>query len=370
MPSEGTEADDVSERVARGFEALVNEESAAHGASALPAEPPVPGGPAPVPGAVPGEAPMSIAATRLVALEGRVRQTMDRLTELVEAQLPETVDGLRADLETLRLELQTSLAQATELMAEERQQLRTQIATTVGAANRWFVRARDQIHERLDQIAVVAAQAQAQAEVAAVAATAAVTAVTPPEPEEAPEEPEALGGTPALEGPEGLVALEAAGVDALAAAGVDAEPDDADLEDDEGGIEWEIEGEGPPRVATVDLAIEAPELEALLDPMRGDMQELQLEVASMGEAVTALADQLARLTTRMPARGRGVKLAPDQIELIVEAVIEAMPAKKAPAVTKKAAPPLKKKVAPPLKKAAPAAKKKAPGSRARGAILK
>lgn len=339
MPGEDTEPDDISERVARGFEALVSEEAAVHRGPPPSAAggPPLP---APAASSTSAEAPMSIAATRLVALESRVRQTMDRLTELVEAQLPETVDGLRADLETLRLELQTSLAQASELMAEERKQLRAQIATTVGAANRWFVRARDQINERLDRIAEAAAQAQEQAEVAAVAATAAVTVFTEPYAEEADGEPEA-------------------------------EPEDAEggeRDEGEGGIEWAIEEEvaGPRRrVRAVDVAVEASELEALLDPVRGDVQELQLEVSTMGEAVSLLADQVAKLATRLPARPKGVKLAPDQIELIVEAVMEGLAARSTPA--RKAAPAkkaarAKKKVEPPLKQAAAAlAKKKAAG---------
>lgn len=351
MPSGETEPDDVSERVARGFEALVSEESAVHGGGdAVPASAM---GEAPPP---PSDAPMSIAATRLVALEGRVRQTMDRLTELVEAQLPETVDGLRADLETLRLELQTSLAQAGELMAEERQQLRAQIATTVGAANRWFVRARDQIQERLDHIAEVASKAQEQAERAATAVSAGAAASTGAGPgRKAARWPDDAEGD---EGEEGSREGTAAG--AGAGAGADGE-----------GLEWEIEDdfdeERPParRAKTVELALEAPELEALLDPVRGDMQELQLEVSSMGEAVTQLAGELAKLAGRMPARPRGVKLAPDQVELIVEAVMAAMPAPVRPAPPKRTVP--KKAVS---GKAAPAApSKKAPGSAKRGAIL-
>ncbi|MFP5320155.1 MAG: hypothetical protein ACLGI2_17905 [Acidimicrobiia bacterium] len=392
MPSEGAgNSEEISERVARGFEALVDE-----GPLAVPTPPPAP---PPRPPDVAAAAPPAPAVdpARLDALEARVRQTMDRLTELVEAQLPEAVDGLRADLETLRLELQTSLATATSQVAEERRELqaalaaaaaqqseerrqlraelqaaldaatdqfaderselRSQIATTVGAANRWFVRTRDQLYDRLDYLASLAAyDQQAPPRPAPVAPT--TQAALPA------GDPSAGGGAGTREGEAG-----------------------------EGGIEWEVEGDGAEGYEGYEVAPPAPPagdvargtdleplpvaaaaipdvapwtppqaLDVALDPVRGDLQELQVEVAAMGDALVGLRDELERLRQRVPAvRPRGVRLEPGQIELIVEAIMAVLPSL-LPAPPPPA-PPSRKRAAAPAKKAA-SATRKAPAKKA------
>ena len=156
--------------MSRGFEDLVREETL------LPA--------------TQGSVPAPAEAQRVDSLEHRVRVTMDRLTELVEAQLPEAVDGLRSDFEELRSDLRQALADANATLAEERFQLRSQLATTVGAANRWFVRTRDQLFERLDEVAGTVTAAQAEAEAAAAVAVAAAVPIPAPGPEEEEQAPE------------------------------------------------------------------------------------------------------------------------------------------------------------------------------------
>jgi len=284
MTPEGVdEAGDDSDRVARGFEALVDEEAlfpSTPPAIKPPAARPNGGGPA---GPGDGASAATVDAApkfddgRLDRLDERVRETMDRLTELVEARLPEAVDGLRADLETLRLELQTTLEQATGEMEEERKQLRAQIATTVGAANRWFVRTRDQLYERLDHIAEVADDTRSQAEVAATAAAAAA-AGPPPAP---------------------------ASTAAAPAAAMDVEAPDLD----EVSVEWDVD-DGLTPVAVVPAT--QPEVGVFMAPVRNDIQELQAEVGELRATVD-------RLERRM-ARSKPVRLEPSQIELIVEAV--------------------------------------------------
>ena len=292
MAPEGVdEAGDDSDRVARGFEALVDEEAL------FPSTPPVIKPPPPRPngggpaGAGDGTAVATPAADaapkyddgRLDRLEERVRQTMDRLTELVEAQLPEAVDGLRADLETLRLELQTTLEQARGEMEEERKQLRAQIATTVGAANRWFVRTRDQLYERLDHIAEIADDTRSQAEVAASAAAA--VGALPPAPGEAP----------------------ASAVPASPSSSPARQVETPDLDDV--SVEWEVEG-GLTPVSVARAAL--PEVGVFMAPVRNDIQQLQAEVGELRATVD-------RLERRM-ARTKPVRLEASQIELIVEAV--------------------------------------------------
>ncbi|MGH9226193.1 MAG: hypothetical protein ACRD2W_20950 [Acidimicrobiales bacterium] len=277
---------DISERVARGFEALVESEQATV-ASGRPA-----GGAA---GAGAG-----------AALEERVRQTMEALTELVQAQIPVAVDGLRDELETMRVDLQSSLNQATGDLAQERQELRAQIAKTVGAANKWFVKARDQLIERLDQVAAVAAEASARADEAANAAATAATAAE-----------SASAAAPAK--PVELIKLDRTG------------------QDGDEVLEWDVEddqGSAPARgmTATVDLAVDGAELDALMEPVRGDIQELQGEISAMGQAVAELRAEVAALTKRVPARPKPVRLDERDIDVIIEAVLVAMtpPARSSP----------------------------------------
>ena len=71
--------------------------------------------------------------------------------------MTETVGDIRDEFEVTRVELQNALHQATEQLTQERAELRSQIAKTVGAANKWFVKARDQLMERLDQLESTAA---------------------------------------------------------------------------------------------------------------------------------------------------------------------------------------------------------------------
>ena len=284
----------------RGFEDLVREESL------LPAT----------------QSPLSPAQDlqKADSLEQRVRITIDRLTELVDAQLPEAVDGLRTDVEQLRTELRQALADANTALAEERFQLRSQIATTVGAANRWFVRTRDQLFERLDEVAQAANAAQAEAEAAASAAVAAAVPI--------PSEPEP---------PAEVEPVPEQGEDFEWGAG-DLEPGEepVSLGDGEGGESTGLEGElapgydyelqaPPPAPTTVEVNLEAPELDALLEPLRGDMRELQGEISAMGAAVMALRDDLEVLASRLPTRAASPRLTPSQLNAIVAAVQSALP---------------------------------------------
>ncbi len=264
---------------------------------------------------------------RVDSLEHRVRITMDRLTELVEAQLPEAVDGLRADVEELRTELRQALADASAALAEERFQLRSQIATTVGAANRWFVRTRDQLFERLDQVAQVASAAQAEAEAAASAAVAAAVPI-PPEAATWPEEPAA----PVEESAE--FEWDAGDLEPAVEPVVTA---DADMEAgtgmEAGGTEegaptagYDYELEPPPVPTTIEVNLEAPELEVLLEPLREDMRELQGEISAMGAAVMALREDVEALGSRLPSRAGSPRLSPSQLKAIVAAVQSALPA--------------------------------------------
>ncbi len=287
----------------RGFEDLVREDSL------LPAT----------------QGPLSPAQDlqRVDSLEHRVRITMDRLTELVEAQLPEAVDGLRADFEQLRTELRQALADASTALAEERFQLRSQIATTVGAANRWFVRTRDQLFERLDQVAQVATAAQAEAEAAASAAVAAAVPI-PAEPATYPEEAAAPAeesadlewGAGELEpGEEPVVTADYTGVEAGGAEEVVPSAD----------YDYEFEPLPPPEPTTIEVNLDAPELEALLEPLREDMRELQGEISAMGAAVMALREDVEALGSRLPTRTASPRLTPSQLNAIVAAVQSALP---------------------------------------------
>jgi ElaB/YqjD/DUF883 family membrane-anchored ribosome-binding protein len=310
MTPEGPdEADEESNRVARGFEALVDEEALFPGTPAL--TKPAVAAPADAAATPPGDgtgdmfAPPSTADRsaldgRLDQLEERVRETMDRLREVIEAQVPGAVEGLRADLETLRLELQTALEVATAQLAEERKELRSQIATTVGAANRWFVRTRDQLYERLDHIAQVAREAEA-------AAARAIPGAAPPALDAGPEPP------PALE----------RGAD-VAGTGVEAGPGVEATGEEE--IEVEFEVVGPPEAPPAELDGDDRDARRVaLDPVPTQLRQLQTEVADLRATV-------GRIDRRM-ARSKPVTLDPSQIELIVEALVLAWPSS-APARTR------------------------------------
>ena len=391
------------DRLIRGFEDLVGEE-----------------------GFLPAPQAMTPAPDlqRVDSLEYRVRVTMDRLTELVEAQLPEAVDGLRADFERLRAQLPEAVdglrAEFERLhaeMAEERFQLRSQIATTVGAANRWFVRTRDQLFERLDEVARAAAAAQAEAELAASAAVAAAVPV-PAAPEQIEEPPLEVAAEPVAEdfdvaaepvadegaapaepadefapdefaaepepaGDEFAAEPEPAGdefvpppepvADEFAAPpepvadefGTPLEPEvaeeappheepaagepvelewgvpDVDVEEQAAPVDvgqadtptqevalapgYDFELDQPPAPTPVAVALETPELDALLEPIREDLRELQGEISAMGAAVLALREDVEQLGRRLPSRAASPRLAPSQLDAIVAAVQSALP---------------------------------------------
>lgn len=329
-PESSTDTDDISERVARGFEALVDEEPlpvapvpsslAAKQPAAEPPPPPPPGDTAfdrsrldaiednarhTMQTLAALDARVRTALDRIGGLDTRVRTGVDRLAELIDGQGPDSLETLRSEIETLRREVSSSIASSSESLAEERKELRAQIATTVGAANRWFVRTRDELYARLEELSRLAEKGMGAAPQGA------------PQPAPAPaggERDEAAGGAE---------------------------------------LEWEVEAPpaqeaGSRLPAVVPSSALAPvrpvaagreDGGALAESLRGDVQELQVEVAAMGEAVLAVREELEKLRQRMPSRSRTVKLDETQIELIVEAVITALPkAPRAAAPRKKAAP--------------------------------
>ncbi|MEW6155409.1 MAG: hypothetical protein AB1673_15710 [Actinomycetota bacterium] len=264
------------------------------------------------------------------ALEEWVRHTTDRLTELVETRLPQAVDGVRADLDGLRAEMRASLEKAAEELATERRELRAQIAKTVGAANRWFVKARDQLIERIDQLAEVTADVE-RAKVA-----------LPVAPSRSP------GGSDSDLGLEWDVDEEAvtreAGGRTVAAARP--EPQDAPTHgpeagpgaetraaEPEGGVVWAK----PPGAKPGGVAVAAPqaasgalgadEVVATIEAVRGDIQDLQLEVSAVGHAVARLQAELDKVAKRLPAKPRPVRLDERDLDLIVESVVLALSAR-------------------------------------------
>jgi hypothetical protein len=351
MPSDGPgQPRESNDRVARGFEALVDEEPLL----VRPPSPAAPAAAAPVPAT-------SADAGRLDVLEQRVRVTMDRLTELVEAQLPEAVDGLRGDLDGLRgdfeqlrsdlhlalaeshqrvqaalvdahRDAQLALGEASRQLIEERQQLRSQIAITVGAANRWFVRTRDELYQRLEQIAAVA--------------TAALPPATPtypeleavPEAEVVPSDGEADQAAVAVEWDveEPLPPLETG----PAPEEPFPSPEPSELEPSDLLEPLEpaetFEPPQPVQAPTMSVVLDAPELETLVAPLRDDVQELQGEVSAMAEALFQLREDVERLGQRLPARTPTARLTPRQVATIVEAVQEALPARRAAPVARAA----------------------------------
>ena len=248
---------------------------------------------------------------RLAALEERVREAMAALGELVRADIPETVESLRDEMGSLRVDVQSSLDQAAGDFAQERQELRAQIAKTVGAANKWFVKARDQLLERLDEVKAVAAEAEAKAGEAAKAAGGARPVGSAPAPLVQVGKPQATVG--------------------------------ARVDND--AFEWDVEdgeepqgGSGGARKtgsAPVELAIDAPELDTLIGPVRADIFDLQGEISAMGHVLAQLRGDVAALGKRLPARPKPVRLDERDIGVIVEAVLVALepapPAKKASA---------------------------------------
>ncbi|MFN2504114.1 MAG: hypothetical protein ABR540_07780, partial [Acidimicrobiales bacterium] len=82
----------------------------------------------------------------------------------------------------------------------------------------------------------------------------------------------------------------------------------------------------PAPQTVISVAVDAPELEALMEPLRRDVQELQGEVAAMGDAVMQLRAEVERLN-RKPARSPTARLTPSQIETIAAAVRAALPAR-------------------------------------------
>lgn len=82
-------------------------------------------------------------------MEADVRRATNTMADLHAARLPDAVEAVRTESAELRKEVQALRDELIDRMVAERQVLSDQVSSTIGAANDWFVRTRDQLFERL-----------------------------------------------------------------------------------------------------------------------------------------------------------------------------------------------------------------------------